>query len=356
MTVGKIFVSSLLLSSRAYPSSSLLLFKTIQVQPYYYSPAKQLLSRRSSSSLSLSLSLADRYNYFLKSHQSKSLFSTTMTTGSSSSSSSTMNRGGTILRASSEPNVNSINSNGKDGNGEEIGLKQLFDDESSTYTYLLWDTTTKDAIIIDPVLEQVDRDLKEISNLDLNLIYALNTHAHADHVTGTGLLKIKLAGSNKLQSIISKSSDAQSDIQLNNGDKIIFGSRQIEALTTPGHTLGCMCYVLDDLSYVFTGDTLLIQGCGRTDFQGGSSITLWDSVHDQLFNKLPDTTIVYPAHDYKGRTSSSIGIEKETNPRLGIKKTKTEFVDIMKNLNLSYPKKIDIAVPANMRCGIPDVE
>ena len=235
--------------------------------------------------------------------------------------------------------------------GEKIGFKQLFDDDSSTYTYLLWDQQTKDAVLVDPVDLQVDRDLSEIKELGLNLVYGINTHAHADHITGTGLLKQKVDG---LKSIISEASKADADIKINTGDRIAFGSRHIQAKATPGHTEGCMSYVADDESFVLTGDTLLIHGCGRTDFQGGSASTLYDSVHSQLFS-LPTTTIVYPAHDYKGRTFSQIGVEKDTNPRLGGTKTKDEFVEIMANLNLSYPKKIDVAVPANMRCGVPDV-
>mmetsp|Transcript_3253 Transcript_3253/g.3885 ORF Transcript_3253/g.3885 Transcript_3253/m.3885 type:complete len:139 (+) Transcript_3253:1-417(+) len=137
------------------------------------------------------------------------------------------------------------------------------------------------------------------------------------------------------------------------GDRVEFGSRFIEARSTPGHTNGCISYVSDDKSFVLTGDTILIKGCGRTDFQEGSSETLYNSVHKQLFT-LPDECVVYPAHDYKGRTSSTIGDEKVKNPRLS--KNLDEFMDIMKNLNLSYPKKIDVAVPANMRCGVPDVE
>lgn len=236
--------------------------------------------------------------------------------------------------------------------GDKIGLKQLFDTESSTYTYLLWDTNTKDAIIVDPVDIQVDRDLSIVNELGLNLHYGVNTHAHADHITGTGLLKTKVEG---LQSVISEASGAQADLKIGAGDRIAFGSRFIEARATPGHTVGCLSYVSDDQSFVLTGDTLLIMGCGRTDFQGGSAETLYESVHEQLFT-LPDDCTVYPAHDYKGRTASVIKEEKKDNPRLGESKTKDEFIEIMANLNLSYPKKIDEAVPANMRCGVPDVE
>jgi sulfur dioxygenase len=265
---------------------------------------------------------------------------------------------------------------------EKIGLKQLFDDESSTYTYLLWDQNTKDAILVDPVDLQVDRDIKEAQDLELNLVYGgtffafmlsycyfffinkrsltilfadtktVNTHAHADHITGTGLLKQKIPG---LQSVIAKSSGAVADIHIDPGDRIVFGNRFVSIRATPGHTAGCVSYVADDESFVLTGDALLIMGCGRTDFQGGSAETLYESVHSQLFT-LPPTTIVYPAHDYKSQTSSTIGDEKENNPRLGKLKTKQEFIEIMANLNLDYPKKIDVAVPANLRDGVPDVE
>lgn len=250
---------------------------------------------------------------------------------------------GSILRKNETPDVES---------SAKLGFRQLFDDESSTYTYLLWDTSTKDAILIDPVDTQVERDLKIVQDeLELTLVYGINTHAHADHITGTGLLKQKVEG---MQSVISTASGADADIHLDAGDTIVFGSRYLVSRATPGHTAGCLSYVMDDESCVFTGDTLLIQGCGRTDFQGGSAETLYDSVHSQLFT-LPDECVVYPAHDYKGRTKSVMGDEKTKNPRLGSGKTKEEFVDIMKNLNLSYPKKIDVAVPANMRCGVPDV-
>ena len=270
--------------------------------------------------------------------------------------------------------------------GEAIGFKQLFDKTSSTFTYLLCDTSSKDAVIVDPVDVQVDRDMKEVTDLGLKLVYGsklkpcisshvvwdfgegshceppfslclssfllVNTHAHADHITGTGILKQKIGG---FQSVISKASQANADLHVEPGDRIMFGARSLQVRATPGHTEGCVSYVADDESFVLTGDTLLIQGCGRTDFQGGSADTLYDSVYSQLFT-LPASTTVYPGHDYSGRFSSTIGKESETNPRLGKEKTKDEFLDIMKNLKLSYPKKIDVAVPANMRCGVPDVE
>lgn len=242
--------------------------------------------------------------------------------------------GGTILRA-----------------GDSIGFKQLFDDESSTYTYLLWDSATKDAILVDPVDIQVDLDLQEVSNLGLNLVFGVNTHAHADHITGTYLLKQRVP---RMKSVIAKKSGAAADLHIESGDRIVFGRRFVEARATPGHTDGCMSYVADDQSFVLTGDALLIEGCGRTDFQGGSASTLYDSIYTQLFT-LPATTIVYPAHDYMGRHSSTIESERDTNPRFGKEKTKEEFIVIMENLNLAYPKKIDLAVPANLRCGVPDV-
>lgn len=233
-----------------------------------------------------------------------------------------------------------------------FSMRQLFDDESSTYTYLLWDVETKDAVLIDPVDTQVERDLQVVSEEKLNLIFGINTHAHADHITGTGILKKKVKG---LQSVISQASKAKADLIVVPGDTIRFGGKHLEVKGTPGHTEGCISLVSNDGKMVFTGDTLLVQGCGRTDFQGGSASSLYDSVHSQLFT-LSDDCIVYPAHDYKGRLSSTIGDEKKNNPRLGGSKSKEEFVEIMKNLNLSYPKKIDVAVPANMRCGVPDIE
>eukprot|EP00559_Dactyliosolen_fragilissimus_P001613 CAMPEP_0184857674 /NCGR_PEP_ID=MMETSP0580-20130426/2823_1 /TAXON_ID=1118495 /ORGANISM="Dactyliosolen fragilissimus" /LENGTH=252 /DNA_ID=CAMNT_0027353399 /DNA_START=55 /DNA_END=813 /DNA_ORIENTATION=- len=247
--------------------------------------------------------------------------------------------------------VKSSNASVVTSSDASIGFRQLFDDESCTYTYLLWDSETKDAILIDPVDTMVDRDLSVTKEEGVNLVFGINTHAHADHITGTGILKDRISN---LKSIISLTSGAKADLHVEHGDKIVFGGRFLEVRQTPGHTVGCVSFITDDKMMAFTGDALLIQGCGRTDFQGGSSSNLYDSVHSQLFS-LPEECIVYPAHDYKSRTQSSIGDEKKNNPRLGLDKTKEEFIDIMNNLNLSYPKKIDVAVPANMRCGVPDV-
>lgn len=228
-------------------------------------------------------------------------------------------------------------------------FRQLFELESSTYTYLLADTETKEAIIIDPVLETIDRDLKLIHELGLNLKVAVNTHCHADHITSTGLMKKRLVG---LKSAISKFSGASADIYLLDGDKITFGKHFLTARETPGHTDGCMTLVSGDQSMAFTGDALLIRGCGRTDFQQGCPKKLYHSVHQKIFT-LPDQCLVYPAHDYLGQTVSTVGEERQFNRRLT--KSLEEFVDIMNNLNLKKPAKIDIAVPANLVCGIHEV-
>uniref|UniRef100_A0A7S3TPM3 persulfide dioxygenase n=1 Tax=Emiliania huxleyi TaxID=2903 RepID=A0A7S3TPM3_EMIHU len=227
---------------------------------------------------------------------------------------------------------------------------QLFDGDapdgggSSTYTYILADGGA--AVIIDPVLEQVDRDLAALSASGLTLTLAVNTHCHADHITGTGELKRRLPG---LRSAIARAAGAKADVLLEAGEEIGFGQRRLRVLETPGHTDGCLSFYDPSLGAVFTGDALLIGGCGRTDFQGGSSERLYRSVHEQLFT-LPDETTVYPAHDYKGRRSSTIGAEKASNPRLT--KPLAEFVDLMANLNLPYPRKIDASLPANLACGV----
>lgn len=207
----------------------------------------------------------------------------------------------------------------------------------------------KDAIIIDPVLETVERDASLINELGLQLRFAINTHIHADHITGSGLLKRNFFPD--CRSVISARTSAQADIHVSDGDQIRFGSRYISVRETPGHTNSCLSFVTDDLQKVFTGDCLLIRGCGRTDFQEGSSERLYNSVHSKLFT-LPDETLVYPAHDYKGRTCSSIGEEKVHNPRLT--RPLEEFERIMAELNLPPPKKLNEAVPANLVCGITD--
>ncbi|KAE8681136.1 Persulfide dioxygenase ETHE1 [Hibiscus syriacus] len=237
-------------------------------------------------------------------------------------------------------------------------FRQLFEKESSTYTYLLADFSHPDkpALLIDPVDKNVDRDLSLVRELGLKLIYAMNTHVHADHITGTGLIKGKVTG---VKSVISRASGSKADVFVEPGDKISFGNLFLEVRATPGHTAGCVTYVTGDgpdqphPRMAFTGDALLIRGCGRTDFQGGSSEQLYNSVHSQIFT-LPKETLLYPAHDYKGFTVTTVGEEMVYNPRLT--KDEETFRSIMQNLNLAYPKMIDVAVPANMVCGLQDLE
>ena len=225
-------------------------------------------------------------------------------------------------------------------------FRQLFDPVSSTYTYLLADINSRTAILIDPVIEWAERDKKLIEELGLDLKYAINTHMHADHITGTGRLKSLLPG---CQSMISRKSGAKADILLDPDEQISCGRHNLRVLPTPGHTEGCVTYVCHEQGIAFTGDALLIRGCGRTDFQGGSPDVLYKSVHTKIFT-LPPNYRLYPAHDYSGRTVTTVAEEKAFNPRLS--KSLNEFVDIMNNLNLPYPKMIDKAVPANKVCGL----
>ena len=237
----------------------------------------------------------------------------------------------------------------KKSSDSEVIFRQLFEKESSTYTYLLGCAETRECLLIDPVLETVERDLRVVDELGLKLKLCVNTHCHADHITGSGEIK-KMR--KEVKSVISKRAGAMADVLIDEGDVVQVGtSVKLKCLATPGHTDGCVSFVLGDNTDVFTGDALLIRGCGRTDFQGGSSETLFDGVTGKLFGGLPDTCKVWPAHDYKGRMVSTIGEEKLLNPRLGAGKTKEEFVQIMKDLNLPYPKKIDASLPRNLKCG-----
>ncbi|XP_002740125.1 persulfide dioxygenase ETHE1, mitochondrial-like [Saccoglossus kowalevskii] len=234
-----------------------------------------------------------------------------------------------------------------------VGLifRQLFERNSSTYTYMLADDESKEAVLIDPVLETVDRDIQVIKELGLTLIYGVNTHAHADHVTGTGELKKKVSS---CRSVISRHSGASADVLTVEGDCIKFGKFALKVLSTPGHTDGCQTYVLDNNGkpvMAFTGDALLIRGCGRTDFQQGDAALLYDGVRGKILS-LPPTTLLYPGHDYTGRTVTTVDEELKYNRRLT--KSKEEFIDIMKNLNLDPPKQIDRSVPANLKCGVFD--
>lgn len=228
-------------------------------------------------------------------------------------------------------------------------FRQLFDPESSTYTYLLADETTREAVIIDPVLEQVERDTALLEDLGLRLVYALDTHVHADHVTALGTLREKTG----CKTVLSERAGVGcADVLVKDGDRLRFGRHEIEVRETPGHTNGCLTYVTGDQSMAFTGDALLIRGSGRTDFQQGDARTLYRSVREKIFT-LPDSTLLYPGHDYKGRTVTSVGEEKRHNPRLGEGKSEEDFVRIMDELQLAYPKKIDVALPANLFCGVP---
>ena len=228
-------------------------------------------------------------------------------------------------------------------------FRQLFDSESSTYTYLLADRATGEALLIDTVYEQHLRDLALLRELGLKLLYTVDTHVHADHVTGAWLMR-QATGS---QIAIAKASNAgDADCYLEHGDTLEVGSVKLIARSTPGHTDGCMTYVLSDLSMGFTGDALLIRGAGRTDFQMGTSRKLFKSVRQQIFS-LPDACTLYPGHDYNGRTSTTVKEERAFNPRLGDGKREEDFVGYMENLGLPHPKKMDEAVPANLVCGHP---
>ncbi len=228
-------------------------------------------------------------------------------------------------------------------------FRQLFDTQSSTYTYLLADAATREAMLIDPVFEHAQRDAALVAELGLTLGWTLETHVHADHVTGAWLLRRRLGS----RIAIARASGAQgADHYLEPGERIAFGDRHLQARATPGHTSACLSYVLDDRSVAFTGDALLIRGCGRTDFQHGSAGTLFRSVHEQLFS-LPEDCLVYPAHDYRGLTASSVGEEKRFNPRLGGDAGEGDFAGYMENLGLAHPRQMDVAVPANLQCGRP---
>jgi glyoxylase-like metal-dependent hydrolase (beta-lactamase superfamily II)/rhodanese-related sulfurtransferase len=230
-------------------------------------------------------------------------------------------------------------------------FRQLFDSSSSTYTYLLGDRHSGEAVLIDPVFEQVRRDTALVHELRLRLLWTLDTHVHADHVTGAWLLKQR-AGSAIALSAASGANGA--DRLLEHGDRIAFGTRYLEVRATPGHTSGCLTYVLDDESMAFTGDCLLIRGSGRTDFQQGDPAAMYRSVRERIFT-LPTTCLLYPAHDYHGLTVTSVAEERSYNPRLGGDISVDDFTGYMNNLGLPHPKKLDVAVPANLKCGQTDV-
>lgn len=230
-------------------------------------------------------------------------------------------------------------------------FRQLVDLQSSTYTYLLADGDSGEAILIDPVFEQARRDAALIGELGLRLRYTLDTHVHADHVTAAWMLKQRLGSEIVLGAA---SGAAGADRYLQHGERVAFGRRHVAVRATPGHTAGCLTYVLDDERMAFTGDCLLVRGCGRTDFQGGDARTLYRSVHQQIFT-LPEECVLYPGHDYRGITATTVGEERRLNPRLGGNLSEEDFAGYMRHLGLAYPKQMDVAVPANLLCGRRDL-
>lgn len=227
-------------------------------------------------------------------------------------------------------------------------IKQLFDQASSTYTYLLWDAKTGEAALVDSVREQVERDERIIRDMGLKLGWLLETHIHADHITGSGILRERFGSEVKVAVHKASGSDC-ADRLLQDGDMIKLGDETITVLYTPGHTDTDVSFLIDGA--VFTGDTLLINGSGRTDFQSGDAGVAYDSITGKLFT-LPGSTKVYPGHDYNGRKESTIADEMASNPRLGGGRTREEYIEIMQGLKLAKPARIDEAVPGNLVCGL----
>ena len=221
-------------------------------------------------------------------------------------------------------------------------FKQVFDEKSSTYTYLIASSKGREALIIDPVLENVDEYIKLLKQLDLKLVKVIDTHIHADHVTGAS----KLKDITKCSTIMGDHTPAEAvEIKVKDDEYINLDHLKIRAMYTPGHTSDSYSFLMDN--YLFSGDTLLINGTGRTDFQNGSAKTQYNSLFNKLL-KLPEKTMVYPAHDYNGKKFSTIGDEKNKNPRLQVDSV-DQYVEIMNNLNLANPKMMDVAVPANLK-------
>jgi len=226
-----------------------------------------------------------------------------------------------------------------------LQVRQLFDRDSCTYTYLLFDYEKREAVIIDPVKEQLVRDLRLIEELGLELLYTIESHVHADHITSSGLIRQRTGA----QVVFSCASEVKGiDLALNDGDTVQVGNFIINAITTPGHTFGCMSFYVDGM--LFTGDALFVRGCGRTDFQEGDAGTLFDSITQKLF-VYSNETRVYPGHDYNGRLWSTVGEEKQWNPRISEGTSREQFIETMMHLNLAVPKKINEAVPINSHCG-----
>ena len=221
-------------------------------------------------------------------------------------------------------------------------FEQLFDTKSSTYTYIISSGKGREALIIDPVIEHSDEYLKILENLELKLVKVIDTHIHADHISGLNELNKR---TNCTRIMGEKSKSEVVDIKLKDNENLNIENIELKAIYTPGHTDCSYCYLMNDR--VFTGDTLLINGTGRTDFQNGSPLEAYDSLFNKLL-KLPEKTLVYPAHDYNGKKNSTIENERNSNPRLQVS-SKEEYAEIMNNLNLSNPKMMDIAVPANLK-------
>ncbi len=233
--------------------------------------------------------------------------------------------------------------------GAPLLFRQLFDADTGTFTYLLADVASRQALLIDPVFEQHDRDLALIRELGLELVASIDTHAHADHVTGSWLLHEATGCAIGLSASVGAENVTR---PLKHGDRVLFGGRHVEVRATPGHTDGCLTFVLDDHTMAFTGDALLVRGCGRCDFQQGNAHTLWASITGQILS-LPDSCLLYPGHDYTGRGVTSVAEEKAYNARLGGAATERDFVGHMEAMKLPHPHRIAEALPGNMRSGKP---
>jgi len=231
---------------------------------------------------------------------------------------------------------------------DELKVRQLFDYDTWTYTYLVWCPNSRDCLLIDPVYEQVDRDLNLIYKLNLSLKYILETHVHADHITSADKIR-QLKGVKVCYG--SSTGVKGADVYLEDNQELSLGKGKIKSIHTPGHTSGCVSYYTK--GYIFTGDTLFIEGTGRTDFQGGSASNTYESVRNKIFS-YSDETLIYPGHNYNGFTCSTILEEKISNPNVGLDISKEQFLNSESKKERPYPKRFDVAVPANMQCGKVD--